>query len=67
LRELVHFQLHLTREIRRLEILRLGGQAAEAVAAGLTAALQDGTPRYSWPRARQFHCQRTPIRPSGIA
>jgi 1-acyl-sn-glycerol-3-phosphate acyltransferase len=52
-------------EILRLEILRLWRQAAEAVAAGFPPALPDGTSRSSWPRARQFHRQRTPRRVSG--
>jgi 1-acyl-sn-glycerol-3-phosphate acyltransferase len=54
-------------EILRLEILRLWRQAAEAVADGFPPALRDGTRRYSWPRAREFHRQRTPRRASGIA
>jgi 1-acyl-sn-glycerol-3-phosphate acyltransferase len=54
-------------EIVRLEVLSLWRQAAEAVAAGFPAALQDGTPRCTWPRARHFHRQRTPRRASGIA
>ena len=54
-------------EILRLEILRLWRQAAEAVAAGFPPTLQDGTRRYSWPRAREFHRQQTPRRASGIA
>jgi hypothetical protein len=54
-------------EILRLEILRLWRQAAEAVAAGFPASLEDGAARYTWPRARQFHRQRTPRRVSGVA
>ena len=54
-------------EILRLQILRLWRQAAEAVIAGFPPTLQDGTLRYSWPRARQFHRQRTPRRVSGVA
>ena len=51
----------------RLEILRLWRQAAEAVATGFPATLEDGTPRNTWPRARQFHRQRTPRRASGVS
>jgi 1-acyl-sn-glycerol-3-phosphate acyltransferase len=54
-------------ESLRLEILRLWRQAGEAVAAGFPPALPDGTLRHSWPRAHQFHRQRTPRRVSGIA
>jgi 1-acyl-sn-glycerol-3-phosphate acyltransferase len=54
-------------EILRLEILRLWRQAAEAVAADFPPALHEGTLRHSWPRARQFHRQRTPRRASGVA
>jgi 1-acyl-sn-glycerol-3-phosphate acyltransferase len=54
-------------ELMRLEILRLWRQAAEAVTMGFPDALEDGTPRCSWPRAREFNRQRTPRRVSGIA
>jgi 1-acyl-sn-glycerol-3-phosphate acyltransferase len=54
-------------ELVRQEILRLWRQAGEAVAAGFPHALPDGTPRSSWPRARQFNRQQTPRRVSGIA
>lgn len=53
-------------ELMRLEILGLWRQAAEAVATGFPPALQDGTPRHSWPRASEFHRQRTCRRVSGI-
>jgi 1-acyl-sn-glycerol-3-phosphate acyltransferase len=53
-------------EILRLEILRLWRQAAEAVVAGFPQELADGTPRSSWPRARNFHRQRTTRRVSGL-
>lgn len=53
-------------ELLRVEILRLWRQAAEAVAAGFPPELPDGTKRYSWPRARQFHVARTPRRMSGL-
>ncbi len=53
-------------EVVRLEILSLWRQAAEAVAAGFPRELPDGTPRSSWPRARQFHRARTARRVSGL-
>ncbi len=52
-------------EILRLDILRLWRQAADAVTDGFPATLRDGTRRYSWPRARHFHRQRTPRRVRG--
>ena len=52
-------------EILRLEILGLWRQAGEAVIAGFPSTLSDGTLRYSWPRARNFHRQRTLRRVSG--
>jgi 1-acyl-sn-glycerol-3-phosphate acyltransferase len=52
-------------EILRLEILRLWRQAAEALAAGFPPNLPDGASRSSWPRAHQFHRQRTRRRVSG--
>lgn len=54
-------------ELMRAEILRLWRQAAEAVAAGFPPTLPDGTARASWPRAREFHRQRTPRRVSGVS
>jgi 1-acyl-sn-glycerol-3-phosphate acyltransferase len=54
-------------ELLRLEIQRLWRQAAEAVAAGFPSALEDGSPRSSWPRASEFRRQRLPRRVSGIA
>jgi 1-acyl-sn-glycerol-3-phosphate acyltransferase len=54
-------------ELLRLEILRLWRQAAEAIAKGFPSRLTDGTPRCTWPRARDFHPQATPRRVSGYA
>ena len=54
-------------EILRLEILHLWRQAARGGGDGFPATLQDGTPRHGWPRAREFHRQRTPRRVSGVA
>jgi 1-acyl-sn-glycerol-3-phosphate acyltransferase len=53
-------------EIVRLEIKRLWRQAAEAVSAGFPEVLPDGTRRFSWPRAREFHAAPTPRRVSGL-
>jgi 1-acyl-sn-glycerol-3-phosphate acyltransferase len=53
-------------EVVRAEIFRLWRQAGEAVAAGFPPRLPDGTPRESWPRARQFHRAGTPRRVSGL-
>jgi 1-acyl-sn-glycerol-3-phosphate acyltransferase len=53
-------------ELLRLEILRLWRQAAEAVRAGFPEELPDGTKRFSWPRAREFHAARTPRRVSSL-
>jgi 1-acyl-sn-glycerol-3-phosphate acyltransferase len=54
-------------EIVRLEILRLWRQAAEAVATGFPSELPDGTPRETWPRARNFNTTKTARRISGLA
>ena len=42
-------------------------QAAEAVQDGFPETLPDGTKRFSWPRAREFHAAQTPRRISGLA
>jgi len=54
------------KETVRLEILRLWRQAAEAAGSGFPARLADGTPRHTWPRARDFRRAPTPRRVSGL-